>query len=492
MTSLCLNEGEVYSAFGIAERLRDCDEGNRQSLSERCFDALLNLSLQAESLSLWPGSSRDDAGDDDEPEFTLEDGRRCLARPLPGKNRKLRIGHVVGAAYLLDGDVSLEVLPKIGGDDADVARAGLLRMWTYAADLKRLDNDNPAGMALARLPLQEWLVRRFLQQLEVLVAKGLRAAYIEHEANLNTVRGRLLVSENLRANAFAPQRFYCRFEDFSPDRPENRLIRSALAVVMAGAKDRGNRRLAADLIERLHEVPPSADIAGDFARWQDDRLMVDYREIRSTCQWLLMQSGPAPVQGPKQMLGRFVRMNDVFERYVTRWLRERLLPHGWEVLEQARDPWRGQGPAGNPAARVLCRLPNGKTQTLRPDIVVVDRKTRDTVAVLDAKWKGPRGDDRLASRDDLFQMFAYASHWLANGAGVAANGAIALVDPHAGEADQRDGPQAFDFPQLQGVHGFALTFQLPRKNGTAWLEGLQLDRAVQERCACLEAAGVPQ
>lgn len=492
MTTLRLYEGKDYSPGQLASELGDVDEGARNALSERCFDALLNLSLQAESLSLWPGSSRDEAGDDDEPDFTLEDGRRCLARPLPGKNRKLRIGHVVGAAYLLDGEVSLEVLPKIGGHDTDVARAGLLRMWTYAADLQRLDNDSPAGMALARLPLQEWLVRRFLQQLEVLVAKGLRAAYIEHEANLNTVRGRMLVSENLRANAFAPHRFYCRFEDFSPDRPENRLIRSALAVVMAGAKDRGNRRLAADLIERLHEVPPSADIAGDFARWQDDRLMADYREIRSTCQWLLMQSGPAPVQGPKQMLSRFVRMNDVFERYVTRWLRERLQPHGWEVLEQARDPWRSEGRGGDRAARVLCRLSNEKTQTLRPDIVVVDRNTGNTVAVLDAKWKGPRGDDRLASRDDLFQMFAYASHWLANGARVEANGAIALVYPHAGEAYRRDGPQAFDFPLLQGVHGFALTFQLPRKNDRAWLEGLQLDRAVKERCACLEHASVTQ
>jgi len=36
----------------------------------------------------------------------------------------------------------------------------------------------------------------------------------------------------------------------------------------------------------------------------------------------------------------------------------------------------------------------------------------DCVAILDTKWKSSNDDGNVAPGGDLYQMFAYASHWL--------------------------------------------------------------------------------
>lgn len=151
--------------------------------------------------------------------------------------------------------MAVEVLAKIAVHENDDVkdRAALKRMWEYATDLNLREHDKPADVDDTKVPLHEWLVRLFLDQVDSLVARGIRLHYVEREDNLSTVRGRLLVAQNMRANALAPHRFFCRFEEFSPDRPENRLIRSAVLRVMGRSSNPDNQRRAAQLSERLHE-----------------------------------------------------------------------------------------------------------------------------------------------------------------------------------------------------------------------------------------------
>lgn len=64
------------------------------------------------------------------------------------------------------------------------------------------------------------------------------------------------------------------------NRPENRLIRTALEVVCKKSKDASNWKLAQELRLMTNEIPRSQKIKQDFRQWQSGRLLALYAEIK--------------------------------------------------------------------------------------------------------------------------------------------------------------------------------------------------------------------
>lgn len=483
--TLILREGVSYRSDNLAEcrvRLVSCAEEEYAASWTgwpKIIARILNLRLSTTRLpGIQPDEFSEDTASEEEAETEwadTDDGKAALARPTISGG--FRLGHLVGSGTLAADEVNdlpaviLEILPKItaqnsddGGQDAEKDRQALRRMWSYACDLNLREDERATSVDDSRLPLHEWLIQRFLKQVDTLLARGIRASYVEHEDNLTTVRGRLSIRDNLRQNAHAPHRFYCRFEEFSPNRPENRLIKSAILVVRNHTQVEESRRTASHLAEWLHEIPESTDIGRDLSQWRSDRLMSHYQHIRPTCEWILRSLSATPVTGQQAMLGRFVRMHDVFERYVTRWMQERM---------QRQDGYRiyGQG-EGVQSTWVLCNGDGG--QQMRPDIRIFRKSSGkdQCLAILDAKWKPPRNDGKLASREDFYQMYAYASHWLGESMEETEARLIGLVYPTTNELDIS---KRFQYSNLSDVEGVALKFLLPQPIGDGWREGYLID-----------------
>lgn len=458
---LVLHEGELLQTQQLHERIAGFSpEDHGQDFLAQAVEELLALKVMRNSTTLF-----DEV--DEEPGVA-----QAISVVEPWGTGQFRVRNLVGSAQLPHCGLQVEILPKLmvgtAADDEQRRgqhRATLMRMWQFAADLQLRDDDRQAPMEMAQLPLHEWLVQRFLRQVQALLSRGLRFEYIEREDNQTTARGRLMVGANMRINALAPHRFYCRFEELSPDRPENRLIRSALDRVMQRTANVQSRRTAASLADWMHDVPPSRRIAHDLSLWRDDRLMAHYKEIRSTCRWILEEQVSSPVSGKQAMFGRFVRMNDVFERYVARWMAQQLCSqqgNRFKLLDQT---------SGDSRARKELFMPNGLQNPMKPDMLLFGSEAQSgCLAILDAKWKQPDVRE-LASRADLYQIYAYASHWLADGGG---DRVVALVYPQLHGTDLRH-PQPFSFPNLKGVQGMALWFQLPAWNGNRWTEGFIID-----------------
>ena len=177
------------------------------------------------------------------------------------------------------------------------------------------------------------------------------------------------------------------------------------------------------------------------------------------------------------MIGRFVRMNDVFERYVTRWMQE-----------QVRGDYQVFGQGERRGAMKLCHDGHDKQlYKMRPGIRIVLRSSskEDCVAILDAKWKPPREDGKLASGGDLYQMFAYASHWLNGPDHEVTPRLIGLIYPTTNELETS---HTFLYPKLAGVTGRSLRFHLPRRTAEGrWREGLLVNRVTREMTPYLPA-----
>lgn len=338
--------------------------------------------------------------------------------------RRLKLDNFVGVIQTPCATV-LEIVPKHQSAGGSLAEARLLLRKLLLAHLDLPTRD--VGMASLQLfdaPLSEWVMGRFLQELDTLVSRGLRFEYQRIEEELPFLRGQLNLDQQLRQSPGRKHRFQVRHEVYLPDRPENRLLKLALERVRQGTQDAHHWRLAQELSFRLAELPSSRQVQQDFRAWGQDRLLAHYRSVKPWCELILNQHMPLAVAGDYQGISLLFPMEKLFERFVARWLRVTLAA-GIDI----RTPARSQS---------LCQHQQKPIFQLEPDILIADGSQQ---WVLDTKWKlldtGKRADKYGLSQSDFYQLFAYGQKYLAGA------GRMALIYPRT-EAFQSP-LDAFDF-----------------------------------------------
>jgi len=314
-------------------------------------------------------------------------------------SRRLKANNYVGVVETPGGTV-VEILPKHHNDTMSVAQTRRLLggMIEAALDLPAREVGE-AHLSLFDGPLNEWVARRFLDALDRLLKRGLRSDYIRVEEEQRFLRGQLNLEAQLRQPPGRAHRFHIRHDMFSPDRPENRLLKSALTLVGCRTGNAANWRLARELLVMLHELPSSANFTGDFKRWSSDRLMAHYEPVRPWCELVLGRRTPLSVHGAWHGISMLFPMEKLFERYVEASLR-RALPPDAVLTSQA-------------ASRHLCLYDEKGFFQLRPDLSLT---VGDQRWILDAKWKRLDASDRDnrfgLSQPDFYQMFAYGQKYL--------------------------------------------------------------------------------
>lgn len=358
---------------------------------------------------------------------------RSGASLLHLENRRwLRLDSHVGVIQTPCGTL-LEILPKHAplADEATAggARALLVRMLAEALDLP-VRTAEAADIAMFRHPLLEWVMRRFVSSLDDLVKRGLRFEYQRVEEEQRYLRGQLDVVKQMRQPPGRGHIFNIRHDLFLPDRPENRLLKSALMRVCRTTSQPDTWRLAHELAGLFADMPHSADTGADFRAWRNDRLMAHYAAVRPWCELVLGEHMPLAVRGTVNGISLLFPMEKLFERYVEVQLSKQL-PRPYRLKAQAR-------------SKSLCVQNGADMFQLRPDFLVLDGD--QIMAVMDAKWKllaVADRDNRYGLRQsDFYQMFAYGHKYLGGA------GDMILIYPKTAEFD-RPLPR-FDFsPDLR-------------------------------------------
>jgi len=323
----------------------------------------------------------------------LED-RRCL-----------RLDNYVGVMETPCG-TRIEILPKSldDADDASASRRTLRRMLEGCLDVRRRETA-PTDIQAFEAPLTEWVMRQFLQALQLLVKRGVRFEYHAVREEQRFLRGRLEIARQLRQPPGRAHLFQIEHDIFDANRPENRLLRTALDRVCRLTRDAANWRLSHELATYLAPVPASTDVAADFRRWRNDRLLAHYRPVRPWCELILGDEMPISVLGSWHGCSLLFPMEQLFERYVEACLR-RTLPEGAVLKASA-------------TSRHLAQHEGQPWFTLVPDfLLTVGGQTR----VLDTKWKridqmqNNASDKYRLRQEDFYQLFAYGERYL-SGAG---------------------------------------------------------------------------
>jgi len=113
--------------------------------------------------------------------------------------------------------------------------------------------------------LSPLIVAHFLSVVRVIVRRGLKKDYVQRESNLNKVKGRIDISRNERLNILRKRydKVFCRYQEYSEDTLENRLIKKALVFSQQVLQIAGFSESLLSLQHTIHECLSAFGNVGD-------------------------------------------------------------------------------------------------------------------------------------------------------------------------------------------------------------------------------------
>jgi 5-methylcytosine-specific restriction enzyme subunit McrC len=316
--------------------------------------------------------------------------------------RSLRVLNYVGVLETPCG-TRLEILPKHteANESVEDARRLLVSMVMEALQLKPRQG-TMSKISTFKLTLPEWLASRFLHEASDVLRRGLRQNYRRVDAREVFLRGSLDVARQIRSGPASAHLLSFQHDLFSFDRPENRLIRSAIELILRSTRSSEVWRPARELSMTMADIPESTDVGLDFGRWSGDRLMADYGTIKVLCELILLRRIPFATAGLHHGLSMLFPMERLFELYVLASLRK-AAPSSMQIRAQVGDQY-------------LCAHHGAGWFRLKPDIII---SAGGESWVVDTKWKlvsGDRARQYDLNQSDFYQLFAYGQKYL-NGSG---------------------------------------------------------------------------
>ena len=314
----------------------------------------------------------------------------------PGRDKKgdfLQAQNYVGIIQAKNGD-SLEILPKIHDNDnsnnEEAVENSKKILLTMLKTLKShpFKNINIANLKSLNLPLLEIFISMFLDEVSKLIKIGIKSDYVELKDNLNFLKGKLKISEQIRKNIVHKERFYVCYQEFSMDRAENRLIKSTLEFLYKRSKSSRNQRLIREYLFIFDEISSSSDINADFSRLKLNRQTKYYEQALLWSKIFLQNKSFSPYRGSDVAFALLFDMNKLFESYVGNFIKKKL-PDA--ILQHSQ--------------KHLIEKPKGFM--LKPDIFLRHQK-RNYIA--DTKWKIIKSKDDI-SQTDLYQLYAYGKKY---------------------------------------------------------------------------------
>ena len=153
-----------------------------------------------------------------------------------------------GVLRLNDGR-AIEIYPRLGKSVTE-AKGLLGRMVSAYLDMpfekntaELLDSEDSSFM--------EYFAAVFIREFSKIMKSGMLSGYTSIEENTNSMQGSILFSENIRRNLAHRERLYVRHDVFTPNRAENRLIKTAAAVLLKLVDSHVNKQELKKIIIQL-------------------------------------------------------------------------------------------------------------------------------------------------------------------------------------------------------------------------------------------------
>lgn len=308
----------------------------------------------------------------------------------------------VGLIELKSG-LQIEILPKISYLSSSSKEEEIRKTKTIFKNMLRAMKEfegksfNFANLEVDKMNIYDIFVNMYLQEVASLVKKGLKSNYIKIEENLNIVKGKILMKENLQRNIANLSKIYCVFDEYQTNRVENRLIKSTLLKFSNMNISYNNLKLSRQLLSFFENVDPSINYDADFKGIHLDRNMKDYDLLMRWSKVFLLNKSFTSFSGKTASRVLLFQMDKLFEQFVAKFVKQNARAKMWYASAQTTGLYLFDSP---------------RKFSLRPDLLI--KKSDGKLVIMDTKWKtlhDKPNDNYGISQADMYQMYAYAKKY---------------------------------------------------------------------------------
>ena len=309
-----------------------------------------------------------------------------------GKNG-IRFKQYVGVVVVKD--LTIYVLPKADkekeGANEDLWRNRLTYMLSQVYKLN-VQTTAPTNLQWRPNVLLNIFLKKFLEEVAVLLNRGLIKTYQKTEGNRNALKGKLMFNKQMVVNCTHQEQFYVRYTTYDYNHILNRIIRQALLAIQDITNSSDIKGRATSMLFNFPELEEIPVIPELFSRLVYDRKSEDYRNAVKLAEMILLNYSPDLHHGSNHVWTMMFDMNKLWEEFIFISLRRQL--NESDVTAQS--------------SRFLWRSGNNK-KTIKADIIIKKKQNNEEKTfVLDTKWKMPRYDGKIVPSDgDLHQMYVY-------------------------------------------------------------------------------------
>ncbi len=312
--------------------------------------------------------------------------------------------YYIGIDWIKEKEIYIAVEPKIENLDYVKMFVHCLHHYEISKFIKEVYHidfqKTQIEIQNANWDLTPFLVVHFLSLVESITTQGLKSNYIIRDQNLNgKIKGKILFSQQLKKNIVSKRedRIYCRFQEYSTDCLENRLLKKALLFVQrytAKHLDKEKYKLLFQKQNRLLSVfdSISENISySEIKRIKINALYKEYVEAIGLAKKILRRFGYSYMNTyskvEKKLPPFWIDMSKLFELYVYSLLKD---AYGSKIMYQLSD--------------------DGKRQT-RGHYGDIDFMKLDDKILIDAKYKEIYTQDGKYDIDNIRQLSGYARDW---------------------------------------------------------------------------------
>lgn len=300
--------------------------------------------------------------------------------------------YVIGAQWF-DDEKPLVVTPKAGCSKIDFLQL-FSRCLQAGFELEAFSEIYGIDMEQPRIKAPELqsvlsplIVVHFLSVVRAIVQGGLKKDYIQREENLKKVKGHISVLRHERTNILRkrPDKVFCRYQEYSVDIPENRLLKKTLNFVRQLLQTFPHSESRSSLEHTLNQcLSAFAHVSDEIEVWElkhlkHQKLFRTYSEAIRLAQIILRRYDYSltNIQSSEEECPVFwLDMPLLYEHYVLGLLRE---AYEDQILYQA------------------------KGSTGYPDFICLDPRL-----VIDTKYIPSLGSKSKISSDIIRQLSGYA------------------------------------------------------------------------------------
>ena len=303
---------------------------------------------------------------------------------LPGKKTRLKTTEHVGQIVLPTNRI-IKIIPKIG----DV---GFFDLLFYTEGIPKSIRDE-ISTAKGGKTLVEVLAKYFVKSIKEIIDIGLYRKYYRITEQTYTIRGRLLLAQTIRTPYNLDGKVWCEYNKIGYNVLENQAILYCTILLLNSVKDNDIRNELLDIRKTLlsQEISQKIIHSYELETYNIHRLNEHYEIGLKLCKYILddMWYQEFSIHHDMPTLTWLHDMNDLFEKFVTKILRETYEPE-FKIRSQKH------------FKNILDDSEVKKAPKMKPDNVIT--RDDDNKLILDTKYKKAG----KANSSDFYQATSYS------------------------------------------------------------------------------------